>query len=74
MGQNFPGEIVTRLRAEGRAVVMTIPQNVREELGWKSGDLLIVRAREGKMIGVRVDLRDALQQIEQIPTESEGKA
>jgi len=48
-----------RLRTEGRAVIMSIPAPVREELTLKAGDLVIVVAHEGYLMARKVDLLEA---------------
>lgn len=64
MNGQIPRDIrTTRLRAEGRSIVFTIPAHVTRELGLKSGDLLIVRAGAGAMIAVKVDLHRAVTEV-----------
>lgn len=48
--------MVARLRNEGSAVVLSIPVGVREQLGIKGGDMVMVRAWDGNLVARKVDL------------------
>lgn len=56
MSQTVQGVLV-RLRSEGRgAVVMAVPQSVRDVLLFRAGDMLVVRAEAGELCARKVDL------------------
>ena len=52
--------VLVRLRSEGRsAVMMAVPQSLREVLLLRAGDMLMVRVEDGELRARKVDLARA---------------
>lgn len=63
MSQTFPTEIVVRLRGEGASIILTVPKGVREQLCWKTGDIVCVRAVDGNLLARKVPMDPVIAAI-----------
>ena len=63
MSKEHGGEVVMRLRGEGVSTLFTVPKSMLPLLGWKPGDLVVVRVVEGCVVARKIPLDEVVSEM-----------